>query len=253
MKWWPFWSRLGFCRFPITGKPGKNSTINRELACLKSILKRAERQSKISNNPTRFIGLLEEDNVRDRILTESEYKALVLAAPQHLKPIIITASETGMRRGEILGLTWDRVNLQEGLIRLDGLHTKTKRGRKVPVSPALKLVLEPMQKKQGPVFSYRGQPMRDLKSGFKAACKKAGIEDFRFHDLRHCFVTNTRRRGVPDRVIMAITGHTTLECFSRYDAISQEDLVKAVAVPKEKSASEKITQKLHMGHSEEKG
>ena len=52
--------------------------------------------------------------------------------------------------------------------------------------------------------------------------------DFRFHDLRHCFVANMRRKGVNDRVIMAITGHETLECFRRYDTISDDDLINAV-------------------------
>ena len=77
-------------------------------------------------------------------------------------------------------------------------------------------------------YVYKGKQMRDIRTGFAVACVGADIRDFRFHDLRHCFVTRMRRQGVPDRVIMAITGHQTLECFRRYDTISVDDLRQAV-------------------------
>jgi|GEM_PF-2087660 len=82
------------------------------------------------------------------------------------------------------------------------------------------------------IFSIR---IRSIKTAFSIACEKADIEDFRFHDFRHCFVTRMRRKAIPDRVIMKITGHVTMECFKRYDTISVDDLKRAVGVENEKT------------------
>jgi integrase len=213
---------------PRTGKQGKPATINRELACLRTIFRRAVDSGKLASSPMRSFKLLPEDNVRDRVLTEDEYQRFVECAPEHLKPVIIMAWETGMRKGEILNLNWSQVDLKKGLIRLEASGTKTGKGRIVPISPWLHEILKPMQKDLGPVFVYKGKPLRDIRTGFHKACRDAGIQNFWFHDLRHCFVTNSRRKGVPDRIIMAITGHTTMECFKRYDSISVDDLKRAV-------------------------
>jgi integrase len=210
----------------VQGSPVQPS--GRELACLKTIFKRAVDGGKLAISPMRSFKLLPEDNVRDKVLSEDEYQRLVECAPEHLKPVIIMAWETGMRKGEILNLNWHQVDLRKGLIRLEAGGTKTRKGRIVPISPRLDKVLRPMLKDLLPVFIYKGKLLRDIRTGFYKACKDAGIQDFWFHDLRHCFVTNSRRKGIPDRVIMAITGHQTLECFKRYDTISIDDLTRAV-------------------------
>ena len=68
----------------------------------------------------------------------------------------------------------------------------------------------------------------DIRTAFSIACRRASLQGLWFHDLRHCLVTRMRRKGGPDRVIMTITGHQTLECFRRYDTISLDDLKQAV-------------------------
>jgi integrase len=65
--------------------------------------------------------------------------------------------------------------------------------------------------------------MESVKTAFKGACRKAGVLGFRFHDLRHCAVTNFRKAGVSDSVIMSISGHKTHSVFRRYDRIDRED------------------------------
>jgi integrase len=172
--------------------------------------------------------LLEENNVRDRVLTEEEYQYLLFAAPKHLRSVLIMAWETGMRRGEILNLKWEKIDMRAGVIKLSGEQTKSGKGRTVPISPVLKTTLKSTPRISGWVFNYKGKQLRDIRTGFTRACIGGDIHDFRFHDLRHCFVTRMRRQGVPDRVIMAITGHQTLECFRRYDTISVDDLRQAV-------------------------
>jgi len=80
-----------------------------------------------------------------------------------------------------------------------------------------------------PVFTHGGKPITGstIRVGLEIACRRAGIEEFIFHDLRHIFTTNMRRAGVHDLVIMAITGHKTPAMFMRYNTISREELMVA--------------------------
>ena len=212
------------------GKPIQDSTINRELACLKTVFRRAHMDGKIARNPMVGFKLLPEDNVRDRVLTSEECQKLSFACPAHLRPVIITAWETGMRKNEMLSLQWQQVDLKNSLIQLYGDNTKNGKSRKVPITPYLMSTLKKMKPINEWVFNYKGRHLMDVKTAFVKGCDQAGIRDFRFHDLRHCFVTRMRRSGIPDRVIMAITGHLTMECFKRYDSITVDDLKRAVGV-----------------------
>ncbi|MEE9566751.1 MAG: tyrosine-type recombinase/integrase, partial [Desulfobacteria bacterium] len=85
------------------------------------------------------------------------------------------------------------------------------------------------------VFQYRGKPVKDIRSALKRACKKVGITYGRFakdgsvfHDLRHTFNTYMRKSGVPESVIMEITGHSTREMFDRYNTVDAEDARRAI-------------------------
>jgi len=119
------------------GKTIQSSTTNRELACLKTIFRRAHLDGKIARNPMAGFKLLPEDNVRDRVLSNEEYQSLLFAAPHHIRPLLVTAWETGMRKGEIFSLKWEQIDMKNGLIHLHGEDTKTGRSRKVPISPFL--------------------------------------------------------------------------------------------------------------------
>jgi integrase len=212
------------------GRPLAPATINKELAALKTIFNRAVRDGKADSNPMRHIKLLKENNKRERVLSDDEFKRLLEAAPKHLRPILITAIETGMRRGEIFSLQWDQVDLKKGFITLLAENTKTNEGRRIPISPALHKTLIGLHPKSGLIFPYHGSEILSVKRSFLESCAKAKIEDFRFHDFRHTFVTNMRRKGVQDRVIMAITGHKTMSMLMRYDTVGLDDLKAAVGV-----------------------
>ncbi len=210
------------------GKQPAPATINKELACLRTIYNRAIRNEKLENNPMKHIKLLKENNKRDRVLTKEEFQKLLTASPKHLKPILIAAHETGMRAGEIFSLQWEQVDLESGFITLKPEQTKTNEPRKIPISTLLHETLTQSKRKEGSVFTYAGKSIASVKRAFKSACKKAGIKDFRFHDLRHTFITNKRKEGKQDRVIMAITGHKTISMLTRYDTIDEEDLKSAI-------------------------
>ncbi|MCK4389235.1 MAG: site-specific integrase [Desulfobacterales bacterium] len=104
---------------------------------------------------------------------------------------------TGMRAGEIFGLTWDKVNLREGFIDLEPEDTKTSEPRTIYLDPLLKDMFAELAKvrhiSHNFVFTLEGKPIKSIRTSFDRACKKAGIKDFRFHDLRHTFNTNMRK------------------------------------------------------------
>jgi len=207
--------------------------------------------------------LVKGSDVRDRILSPDEFKALVSNSKDHTRGIITMAYYTGMRKGEILNLTWDKVDLANRMIRLDYKDTKDKEKRNIPICDELynTLVLLPNRIKgtteDNHVFQYKGSPIKDIRAGLRDACKKAGIkygrlvkDGFIFHDLRHTFNTNMRKAGVAESVIMEITGHSTREMFDRYNTVDEDDTRKAVK--KLEGFFVKVTQKLPKSMSENK-
>ncbi len=177
-------------------------------------------------------------NARDRILSQEEYKILMIHLPAHLKPIFSTGFYTGMRASEILKLTWDRINLKTRFIKLEAEDTKDKEAREIPILDELYIILKeiPRNLHSNYVFLYNGKPIKDTSGSLKRACRLAEIpygrfvkNGFVFHDLRHTFNTNMRKAGVPESVIMEITGHSTRVMFDRYNTIDREDKQQAVA------------------------
>ena len=160
------------------------------------------------------------------------------AAKPHLRPVLLTAYQLGQRFSEIVGLTWDRVDIKRGFITLRSLDTKTKTARLVPMTPDVKVTLQRLAKVRTlttatteavsrHVFTYEGKPLQRVSRSFKTALKDAGISDFRFHDLRHCASTNLRRAGVDTATAMKIVGHKSEKMWKRYNAIEERDLTQA--------------------------
>ncbi len=115
--------------------------------------------------------------------------------------------------------------------RLHAEDTKTDDARLVPLTADLTLQLKALYKvvhlNEPHVFLVNGKSVHSIKTAFKAACRRAGIEGFRFHDFRHTAVTNMRRAGIDHLTIMRITGHKTLEVFKRYNSFLEGDLKDA--------------------------
>ena len=148
-----------------------------------------------------------------------------------MRPVLLTAYQLGQRFSEIVGLTWDRVDVQRGFIRLRSQDTKTNTSREVPITPDVKMTLQRLAQKRSlaikHVFTYRGRPLQRVSRSFKTALAKAGITDFRFHDLRHCASTNLRRAGVDTATAMKIVGHKSEKMWKRYNSIEERDLTLA--------------------------
>ena len=144
---------------------------------------------------------------------------------------MLTAYHLGQRLGEILNLTWDRVDLHRGIITLRGIDTKTNKARQVPMTPQVKGTLVELSKVRDlahkHVFVYHRNPVREVKTAFRTACRKAGIANLRFHDLRHCAATNLRRAGVDTTTAMQIIGHKSPLMWKRYNSVAESDLIAA--------------------------
>ncbi len=200
------------------GKNGKRipsvSTVNRELACLKTIFNIAIKRKRTIENPVTDVDFYKEPKESMRILSRDEEKKLIPACPEHLRYMVLTALNTGMRKGEILNLTWDKVDLRERLITVD--HTKSGDYRVIPINKDLTNVLKCVKKRGEHVFCREnGEPYGDIKTAFNNAIKRAGIPHIRFHDLRHPFATRYMEKG--DVVTLKdILGHKTIEMTMRY-------------------------------------
>jgi len=219
-----------------------NATIDHEIGTARTMILKAFDNNKVSGNTIKTFRKIKKlnkgnDNARNRIISKTEFSDMLKDAPLHLRPILIMAYHTGMRKGEILNLTWDKVDTNKRFIYLEATDTKDREKRSIPISDELYKALEAIPKAihDKHVFLYKGKPIEDLRTGLKKACKDAGISygrgeksGFVLHDLRHTFNTNMRKAGVPESVIMKITGHSTRAMFDRYNTIDEDDLQTAI-------------------------
>jgi integrase len=211
------------------------ATINREMACLRHMFNMAIKWKKAQGNPVREVKFLKEPQGKDRILTEAEEVRLletVRTEPKqkHLEPIIETALNTGMRKGEILNLKWSNVDLRTGVIVIE--ESKNGEIRRIPINRKLTITLQNVKKvsKGDFVFSDNGKPYGDVKTGWWTALSKAKIEGLRFHDLRHTFGSRLGMAGIDIRTIQELMGHKDIKMTMRYSHPTPEHKRKAVEV-----------------------
>ena len=227
----------------------KEATVNREVALLKRMLTLAVQWCDLKENQIKQVKLFREDNLVERILTPEEELRLLRECAPHLRPIVITALNTGMRLGEILSLTWNNVNLRDGYITVTAENTKTRRSRRIPINRVLCEMLMFHSQTSEYVFpspftggAWHGSS-NPLKTGFYAACRRAKIEGLRFHDLRHTFATRLVAENQNIAVISKLLGHAQITTTMRYAHSTSEA---------EKSAVEKLcrTEQALNGHQE---
>ena len=226
----------------VRGRPPSVASLNREVGLLKRMINYAVRNGDAKANPISHVTKLKENNIRHVVIDEEKFQQLYIAAEAWLKPILTVAFDTGMRQGEILNLTWQRVNLSNGTISLRGEDTKTASPRLIVLTSRVIETLKALPRPINGGFVFRSRrrrekegPLIDIRKGFARACEKAGIPQgldggIIFHDLRRAFVTNARRAGVPESVVMKMSGHKTREIFDRYNVIDDTDVRSAVSV-----------------------
>ncbi|MDT5270324.1 MAG: hypothetical protein QOH49_2510 [Acidobacteriota bacterium] len=213
------------------------ASVQRELALMRRVLNIAKRNGWIIASPFHagesLISLADE-NERMRILTKAEAARLLLEACEaedkngrqrckHLRPVIIAALDTALRKGELLKLTWRDVDFGLGLINVKAMNTKTMRPRVVPLTSRLHDELMSLWEASEQNLSARLFGITDnVKNSFDTARTLAGLQDVRFHDLRHTAITWMLEAGTPYAKVMKISGHTSLKTFLRYVNVDAE-------------------------------
>jgi integrase len=213
-----------------TGKYFSGSTINKMVSLGRRIYYLGMDARIVNYNPFARRGVFKEEP-KGKYISDRDFHEIYGNLVDYLKPVAVTAYNTGMRRGEILNLKWNQVNLFKGYIDLTPKDTKTKEPRIIYFSSndELKRVFVEAAKnkrpKQNQVFvkpDFAPVPKWYMERLFKRACIDAGVGPYRFHDLRHTFNTNMLKAGVSTKVIMKLTGHKTDAMFTRYTHLDEE-------------------------------
>ncbi len=211
-------------------------TINHELGFCKHAFNLAIREWEwISINPFARIGMEKLPQPRVRYLTRDEFDRLFQAANDRLKPIIVIAVYTGMRLGNILGLTWQDIDLSRNVITLE--HTKNGERLGLPMNDTVRNLLVQLNKIRYINSPYvfptsTGTKFDNSKIGkwFRDACKKTGIQDFRFHDLRHTFASWLVQANVNLYNVQKLLGHKDFKMTQRYAHLAPDNLKSSMAV-----------------------
>jgi integrase len=229
-----------------------NATINRELAALKRMLNLGAQQTPPKVDRVPHIPMLEENNTRKGFFEQGQYLALRDTLPDYLRPYVIFAYKVGWRESEISNLTWNKVNLDQGYVRLETGETKNKEARTAFLDNELMEIFHNQknnQRRSGKLSEYVFpnedgiSRIKDFRGAWNKACRDAGLGyGYRnskkyvakwekklpagpmLHDFRRTAVRNLVRAGISEAVAMKISGHKTRSVFDRYNIVSESDL-----------------------------
>lgn len=212
------------------------ATVNRLLGNARHMFSMAMKWEDLPKNPFAGVKLLRVPDVKERILTSDEELHLLRASDKvhapHLKSLIVLALSTGMRRGEILGLTWSQIDLDQRTIHVHDSKTKSS-NRRIPMNETVWGLMTALKaNRQGdlvfPSHKKAGYPLRDPKVAFQKAVRLSGIPHIRFHDLRHTFATRLVRAGVDLITVQQLLGHAKVTMTARYAHSLADDKIAAV-------------------------
>ncbi|MGA2363000.1 MAG: tyrosine-type recombinase/integrase [Candidatus Aminicenantales bacterium] len=204
------------------------ASCNRELACLKTLFNKAVDWGRLGINPAAKVKKLKENNTRERILNPAEASRLIECAGPELRPILIIALNTGMRKSEILSLRWQDVDFVRGFILIG--DSKSGKSRKLPMNTAVFEALKGLQRRSDYVF-FNPKTETHIKGVtrlFAAALKAAEISGVRLHDLRHTAATKMVEAGVDLVTVSKILGHSSIQMTMRYAHPTPENMRLAV-------------------------
>jgi integrase len=247
----------------------KPATINRRVTTLKAVLNKAVEWDVIDVNPISKIKPLKIDTKsRIRYLSQAEESSLRVALDareadlrsgresgnlwraergyeahnsldgefaDHLKPMVLLAVNTGMRRGELFDLMWGDVDLQKKTVTIEGKTAKTGNTRHIPLnSEAIKILRAWYGQASGEGLVFispaTGSRFDNIKTAWSNLRTRAAIKDFRFHDLRHTFASKLVTAGVDLYTVKELMGHSTIQMTERYAHLAPEHKAKAVEV-----------------------
>jgi integrase len=220
----------------------KASSVNRDMTALKAAINWGYKRKILGANPLFQLESLQERDSQPlvRYLSPDERARLTAALDErdrrsadHLKPMVIISLNTGARRGALLALRWADVDMDKKILTLRGEEGKSGRTYYVPLNNAARDAFCEWRKRSKGEFVFPspgGGKMHDCRSSFKNLLEKAGIENFRWHDMRHDFASQLVMKGVDLNTVRELMGHADLKMTLRYAHLAPEMKAKAVGV-----------------------
>ena len=211
-------------KLKIAGKP----TVNRYLALVRAILLRARDEWEwIDRTPK--VKLFKEGPGRERSITPDQVVALLAELPVHQRDVVVFALATGLRQSNVVGLEWSHVNLETSHAWVGADQSKNRRPIAVPLNAtAVKVLQRQLGKHRERVFTFRGKPLGWANTrAWRNALKRAGIENFRWHDLRHTWASWHRQSGTPTHELQRLGGWRSSVMVERYAHLAPDHLATA--------------------------
>ena len=211
-------------------KEATKGTTNRYLALVRSILLRARDEWEWVDKVPK-VRLFKETASRERSLTREEAGKLLDELPAHQRDVVLFALATGLRQMNVLKLEWSQIDLERRHAWIHAAQSKNRRTIAIPLNETAHTVLtRQMGKHPSRVFTFRGKPLNSANNkAWIQALKRAGIADFRWHDLRHTWATWQRQAGTPTHELQRLGGWLTGAMVERYAHLAPDHLASAAS------------------------
>lgn len=212
-------------------KEASPSTANRFLALIRAILRRAAFEWEWIDRPPK-VKLFREAKRRIRWITPEQVQTLLAQLPQHQRDVVLFALATGLRQANVIKLEWSQVDLQRSVAWIHADQAKGRRDIHVSLSSvAVEVLQRQIGRHPSRVFTYGGKPIAWANTlAWRKALKRAGIEDFRWHDLRHTWASWLVQNGTPLYVVQEMGAWESSEMVRRYAHLAPAHLVKHAEV-----------------------
>jgi integrase len=206
------------------------ATVNREVRYLLRGFRLLVDGGRLSSIPR--VGMLQGEAVREGFLNKAEFEAVAARLKPDVRDLVRFLYNSAWRSGEALKLEWNKVDLDDWIVRLTRKNEKTKHPRTLPLVGELREVIENRVKARWPdcpyVFHRDGKPIKSFRRAFKAACKDEGLAGILPHDMRRSAIRNFRKAGISESDGMKISGHRTNSVYKRYDIVDEQDQRRAM-------------------------
>lgn len=217
---------IGKAKLAVSSK----STVNRYLQLIKAILNKARREEWISKVPT--VTLYEEPEGRERWITPAQATTLLSKLPDHQRAMAEFALLTGLRQGNVTALQWMQIDMERRTVWIPKKKAKKRKGFSVPLNDlAIEILQRQLGKHPDRVFTYEGMPITWVNTRcWRHALRRAGIHDFRWHDLRHTWATWHIQNGTSIYELKELGGWETIEMVERYAHLGTHQMASRSAV-----------------------
>ncbi|MDE3208850.1 MAG: site-specific integrase, partial [Pseudomonadota bacterium] len=207
----------------------KPRTVNGVINTVRAVLNKAWKDWEWIDRIPKF-RMLPEPKRRIRFITREEAERLLRQLPEHLRRMAIFALETGLRRANVTGLRWNQLDLERRIAWVHPDEAKARKAIAVPLSrTAIAVIRECLGQHEESVFTYKGKRvMLTCTNAWANACKRANIEDFRWHDLRHTWASWHVQDGTPLHVLQELGGWESSEMVRKYAHLTTEHLASWV-------------------------